>query len=108
LDHWWVDAGGYSRYIDTNGASKRFQSYLYQQKIRGMGMTMQGMSASVDEIDVTTQIGELRLQHTALEVRLEQLNKSIHLTPSEDLEVRQIKRQKLTMKDRILYLSSKV
>ena len=71
-------------------------------------MTMQGMSASVDEIDVSTKISELRLQHTALEVRLEQLNKSIHLTPSENLEVRQIKRQKLTMKDRILYLSAKV
>jgi hypothetical protein len=69
---------------------------------------MQSIGASVDKNDVTTQITEIRQKHSALENRLEELNGSVHLTTAEELEVRQIKRQKLRMKDLINHLETLV
>ena len=69
---------------------------------------MHSLSAPVENTDIATQITELRQEHSALKTRLEELNASLHLTPSEELEVRQIKRQKLTMKDHICALEAQV
>lgn len=63
------------------------------------------MHPSNDRSDPNILIEKLRREHMALDVRLQELNSSVRLTPSEEMEVRSIKRQKLAKKDQILTLS---
>ena len=51
-------------------------------------------------------IAELRRAHSEYERQLSQLNRSRHLTPTEQVEVRRLKRLKLQAKDRISLLQS--
>ncbi len=52
-------------------------------------------------MDQRAILDELRRQHTEYDQRLVRLNRSVHLTPSEEVEVRQLKRMKLRAKDHI-------
>ena len=59
-------------------------------------------------MDVAGEIERLQQEHSDLEERLEALNRGVRLTPSEELEVRTLKRRKLQAKDRIQSLSQRL
>jgi len=63
------------------------------------------MHQSNELSDAGMLIEKLRQEHTELDMRLQQLNSSVRLTPAEEMEVRSIKRKKLAKKDQILTLS---
>ena len=69
---------------------------------------MHSMNAPVENTDTAARIEAIKNQHSALEERLNALNSTLHLTPEEDIEVHQIKRDKLTLKDQLLALESQV
>ncbi len=50
-------------------------------------------------------VAQLERQHQELDKRLLKINNSRHLTPSEESEVRKLKRLKLHTKDRIHHLN---
>ena len=61
---------------------------------------------SVDsQRDNYAKLEQLRAEHMALEKRLSKLTQAVHLTPSEQLEVRRIKQEKLVRKDQIQSLT---
>ena len=66
---------------------------------------MQQVDVRPEPEELALMIEQLRKEHSELEQRLETLNRSVRLTPSEEQEVRQIKRAKLSKKDRIQQLT---
>lgn len=52
-------------------------------------------------LDVRAEIGKLRQEHEQLERRLDELNLHVYLTPSEQVEMKRIKKLKLQKKDQI-------
>lgn len=67
---------------------------------------MNRIGAPVENIDTVAKIADINNQHHALEKRLKVLNGKLRLTAEEDLEIHQIKRDKLTLKDQLLSLES--
>ena len=51
-----------------------------------------------------TEIKQLKAEHGQLEKRLAELERHLSLTPGEQLERAQLKKQKLRIKDRLSYL----
>lgn len=68
-------------------------------------MRVQESGGEVSENEV--RILRLREEHQMLERRLMELSRHTFLTPSEELEVAQIKKEKLRRKDMIQLLSSR-
>ncbi len=66
---------------------------------------MQVHEELVQELD-TKSYDELVAQHQAFERKLEELTGKTWLTPEEELEVKQIKKLKLLLKDRIARIAS--
>lgn len=62
-------------------------------------------SANEPSSDRSEQIARLRREHSELEGRLERMTSLRHLSSSEQVEMRRIKRLKLHKKDRIHYLT---
>ena len=67
--------------------------------------SMNIMDMPGEPFDPSQMITQLREQHSGLERRLTELHGRLFLTPSEEIEVRRIKRAKLVAKDRIQHLS---
>ncbi len=65
-----------------------------------MVQVAQDVNVAVEEI----QLVQLQDEHAALELRLEQLDALIYLTPDEQLERKTIQKQKLRLKDRMTSL----
>lgn len=63
-------------------------------------------TAQVNQFDPAARIATLREEHTTLERRLKELKRNKRLMPSEEQEMRSIKRQKLSKKDEIARLST--
>ena len=61
-----------------------------------------------DSKDLPIEIERLRSEHRELEERLEELNRHVYLTPGEQLEAHEIKKQKLRKKDRIRELETEL
>lgn len=64
------------------------------------------MSQSVDSlkeelIETDDEFGRLYREHQSYEGRLEELNQKSLLSPEDELEEKQLKRQKLWLKDRM-------
>lgn len=68
-------------------------------------MNVEAHGVLSESTSATARIAQLRIEHSELDARLQRLNRTVHLTTSEQLEVRQIKRMKLRAKDRIHYLT---
>ena len=66
---------------------------------------MQVHEELIQELD-TKSYDELVAQHQAFERKLEELTGKTWLTPEEELEVKQIKKLKLLLKDRIARIAS--
>jgi len=58
---------------------------------------------SVSTGDVQAQLTRLKSEHARLEMRLQELDRHLSLTPEEQLERAQIKKAKLQLKDDILH-----
>jgi hypothetical protein len=56
-------------------------------------------------VDVDRTLAELRSEHAALEARLQEIERHVSLTSEEQLEVVQLKKQKLLTKDRLASLA---
>jgi hypothetical protein len=63
------------------------------------------MQQPAERPDSGVMIQQLRAEHSALDEKLQAYNRSLHLTPAEEAEVRRLKREKLAKKDRILFIS---
>jgi uncharacterized protein YdcH (DUF465 family) len=57
------------------------------------------------EVDKQTLLAELTAEHRRLDEQLRQLEKRRALTPTEQVEMSRLKKQKLLTKDRIARLS---
>lgn len=68
-------------------------------------MRVQEARADVSETDV--QISRLREEHQMLERRLSELSSHSFLTPTEEIEIARIKKEKLRRKDMIQLLQSR-
>jgi hypothetical protein len=60
----------------------------------------------VREMNTTERLSTLKVQHERLELELENLHRRAHLTPTEEMRARVIKKQKLQTKDHIRLLIS--
>ena len=57
-------------------------------------------------IDATKQAAHLERKHQQLKARVQELDSHLHLSTSEDVELRKLKKQKLATKDALLGLAS--
>jgi hypothetical protein len=60
---------------------------------------------SATEVSKETLLAELTAEHRRLDEELQQLEKRRALTPTEQVEIARLKKQKLLTKDRITRLS---
>jgi hypothetical protein len=58
--------------------------------------------------DIATEILRLKVRHTEIEKRLEDLERHLSLTSDEQLERARLKKEKLWSKDRMTVLSQQV
>lgn len=56
--------------------------------------------------DAEARLNALEREHHALEARLEELSRHAYLSPSEEKEVRELKKRKLMTKDQMLDLKA--
>ncbi|MBW2460293.1 MAG: DUF465 domain-containing protein [Deltaproteobacteria bacterium] len=57
-------------------------------------------------IDATKQAAHLERKHQQLKVRVRELDSHLHLSSSEGVELRKLKKQKLATKDALLGLTA--
>jgi hypothetical protein len=57
-------------------------------------------------VDATKQAAHLEQKHQVLKARVQQLDSRLHLTTAEQVERRQLKKQKLATKDALSQLRS--
>jgi uncharacterized protein YdcH (DUF465 family) len=63
--------------------------------------TMKQVHSSHGIESETARLGEAEARHRALDERLRELGRHVYLTPEEQIEVAQLKKQKLKTKDEI-------
>ena len=56
-------------------------------------------------LQVSSVFNRVHQEHQNFKARLNEIEKSSHLTPSEQIEVKQIKKQKLHLKDRMTQMA---
>jgi uncharacterized protein YdcH (DUF465 family) len=67
---------------------------------------MEKILVGVDKAAAATEVGQLKDRHDEIEKRLTELERHLSLTPDEQVERSQLKKEKLRMKDRLALLSA--